>query len=156
MILVSACLAGFEVRYDGGHCFKDVINILVEEGKALSVCPEVLGGLSTPRDPAEIVGGDGIDVLDGKAKVVDISGRDVTSFFLKGAYLVLEKAKEIGATLVILKENSPSCGSAVIYDGSFKGKKIVGNGVTSALLERNGIKVISDEQLNLEDLHTYL
>lgn len=152
MILVSACLAGAEVRYDGGHCLKDIICKLVEDGKAVTVCPEVLGGLSTPREPAEIVGGNGNNVLDGKAKVIDITGRDVTEFFLRGAQVVLEKAKQLEVTAVVLKENSPSCGSIMIYDGDFSGKKIVGNGVTAALLKRNGIRVISDEQFNLEDI----
>src|SRR5690606_14177498 len=110
------------------------------------ICPELLGGLSTPREPAEIIGGDGGDVLDGKAKVVDRAGNDVTIQFIKGAYATLEKAKEINATIVVLKENSPSCGSSRIYNGEFKGEKVAGNGVTAALLKRNGFQVISEEQ----------
>lgn len=146
MIVVSSCLAGLQVRYDGGHCLKDEITKLVEEGKAITVCPEVLGGLSTPREPAEIIGGSGEDVLDGKAKVVNQSGKDVTDYFIKGANAALEKALEINATMVVLKENSPSCGSLRIYNGNFNGEKIAGMGVTAALLRRNGIKVISDVQ----------
>ncbi|MEH7503145.1 DUF523 domain-containing protein [Neobacillus drentensis] len=146
MILVSACLAGLEVRYNGTHCLNNKISKLVKENKANTICPELLGGFSTPREPAEIIGGNGEDVLDGKAKVVDKSGKDVTELYIKGAFATLEKAKEITATIVVLKENSPSCGSSKIYNGGFNGKKIEGMGVTSALLKRNGIKVISEEQ----------
>ncbi|WHY01331.1 DUF523 domain-containing protein [Neobacillus sp. DY30] len=146
MILVSSCLAGLEVRYNGTHSLDNRISNLVGENKAVTICPELLGGFSTPREPAEIVGGDGGDVLDGKAKVVEKSGNDVTELYIKGAYATLEKAKKINATIVVLKENSPSCGSSMIYNGEFRGNKIVGNGVTSALLKRNGLQVISEEQ----------
>ena len=146
MILVSSCLAGLEVRYNGTHSLDNRISKLVRENKAVTICPELIGGFSTPREPAEIVGGDGEDVLDAKAKVVEKSGKDVTELYLKGAYATLEKAKKINATIVVLKENSPSCGSSMIYNGEFKGKKVVGNGVTSALLKRNGLQVISEEK----------
>lgn len=146
MILVSSCLAGLKVRYNGSDCFVEKVSKLIEENQAVAVCPEVLGGLSIPREPAEIVGGDGEDVLDGKAKVVTKSGKDVTEQFIRGAYAALEIAKKINATLVVLKENSPSCGSTMIYNGEFNGNKIAGNGVTSALLKRNGFKVISEEE----------
>ncbi|KAB8138017.1 DUF523 domain-containing protein [Gracilibacillus oryzae] len=146
MILVSSCLAGLKVRYNGTDSLDERINKLVREKKAVTICPELLGGFSTPREPAEIVGGDGEDVLDGKARVVEKSGNDVTELYIKGAYAALEKAIKLNTSLVVLKENSPSCGSSIIYNGEFKGKKIVGNGVTSALLKRNGIKVISEVQ----------
>ncbi|MDO7485072.1 DUF523 domain-containing protein [Peribacillus frigoritolerans] len=147
MILVSSCLAGLEVRYNGTHSLNDGIMDLMREKKAIAVCPELLGGFSTPREPAEIVGGEGGDVLDGKAKIIEKSGRDVTELYIKGANLTLLKAQEVGATLVVLKENSPSCGSATIYNGEFKGEKKVGNGVTVALLRRHGFTVISEERL---------
>jgi uncharacterized protein YbbK (DUF523 family) len=147
MILVSSCLAGLEVRYNGTHCLNSKISKLVEEKKAVTICPELLGGFTTPREPAEIVGGEGEDVLDGKAKVVGESGQDVTDLYIKGAYATLEIAIKVKATTVILKENSPSCGSSMIYNGEFKGKKIAGNGVTTALLKRNRFKVISEEEL---------
>jgi uncharacterized protein YbbK (DUF523 family) len=147
MILVSSCLAGLEVRYNGTHCLDNKIRKLLEENQAITVCPELFGGFSTPREPAEIVGGNGGDVLDGKAKVVEKSGRDVTGQYIKGAYATLRKAQEVDATVVILKEFSPSCGSSMIYNGEFKGKKIVGDGVTTALLKRNGIQVVSEERL---------
>lgn len=146
MIVVSACLAGLPVRYNGLTSFEEVLCKLVEENKAVTVCPELLGGLLTPRDPAEIVGGSGGDVLDGKAKVINTLGIDVTDAFVKGAFATLEFARKIQASIVVLKENSPSCGNGMIYDGSFTGKKIPGEGVTAALLKRNGIRVISDEQ----------
>ncbi|MEK4107225.1 DUF523 domain-containing protein [Paenibacillus sp. FSL R10-2791] len=145
MILVSSCLAGMKVRYNGTDCLDEKIQKLLNENQAIAVCPELLGGFSTPREPAEIVGGDGEAVLAGTAKVVDRSGIDVTELYLKGAYITLEKAREVSATMVVLKENSPSCGSTMIYNGEFKGKKIAGNGVTAALLRKNGIEVTSEE-----------
>ena len=150
MILVSSCLAGLKVRYNGMHRLNDKILNLIEENKAIAVCPELLGGLSTPREPAEIIGGDGKDVLDGNAKVVDRLGRDVTEQYLKGAYDMLKKAQEVQATAIVLKEYSPSCGSSMIYNGNFNGEKMVGNGVTTALLKRNGYRVISEE--NVDDI----
>src|SRR5437762_2611200 len=120
MILVSSCLAGVEVRFNGTHCLDKKIRQLIEENQAITVCPELLGGFLTPREPAEIVAGNGIDVLDGKAKVFEKSGRDVTELYIKGAYVTLRKAQEVNATVVILKEYSPSCGSSMIYNGEFK------------------------------------
>jgi uncharacterized protein YbbK (DUF523 family) len=146
MILVSSCLAGLEVRYNGTHCLDRKISKLIEENKAITVCPELLGGFSTPREPAEIIGGNGEDVLDGKAKVLEKSGKDVTELYIKGAYITLKKAIDVNATVVVLKEYSPSCGSSMIYNGEFIGERIAGNGVTAALLLRNGIRVISEKQ----------
>lgn len=143
--MVSSCLAGMKVRYNGTDCLDEKIQKLLNDNQAIAVCPELLGGFSTPREPAEIVGGDGEAVLAGTAKVVDRSGIDVTELYLKGAYITLEKAQEVSATMVVLKENSPSCGSTMIYNGEFKGKKIAGNGVTAALLRKNGIEVTSEE-----------
>ncbi|WP_449602492.1 DUF523 domain-containing protein [Paenibacillus sp. Marseille-Q9583] len=145
MILVSSCLAGMKVRYNGTDCLDEKIQKLLNENQAIAVCPELLGGFSTPREPAEIIGGNGEDVLAGTAKVVDRSGTDVTDMYLEGAYITLAKAREVSATMVVLKENSPSCGSSMIYNGEFKGKKIAGNGVTTALLRKNGIEVTSEE-----------
>lgn len=145
MLLVSSCLAGNKVRYDGNAQLDVRIQKLVEQKKAITVCPEVLGGLSTPREPAEIIGGDGQDVLAGKAKVLTQSGVDVTDAFIKGAYETLNIAQQFGAAFVILKENSPSCGGSMIYDGTFQGQKVIGNGVTAALLKQNDIKVGSEK-----------
>lgn len=150
LIVVSACLAGFEVKYNGSHNLNKKINEWFKEEKAIPVCPEVLGGLSIPREPAEIVGGSGEDVLDEKAKVITNTGKDVTKEFIKGAEETLKIVKEVGAKIIIMKERSPSCGSSMIYNGNFNGEKTAGNGVTAALLKRNGIIVVSEE--NYEQL----
>lgn len=147
MILVSSCLAGLKVRYNGTDSLDNRIQKLLSENKAITVCPELLGGFPIPREPAEIVGGDGEDVLNGKAIVVEKSGRDVSDLYVNGAYVTLKKAQELGATTIILKDYSPSCGSSMIYNGEFKGNKVTGIGVTTALLRRNGLKVISEENL---------
>jgi len=145
MLVVSACLAGMKVRYNGTDCLEDVIGEMVRSGKAVTVCPEILGGFQTPREPAEIQGGTGEDVLDGTARVVDRSGADVTEQYIAGAIETLAICRKMGATDIVLKENSPSCGSSMIYNGDFSGEKIPGEGVTTALLKRNGIKVWSEK-----------
>ncbi|TYO68892.1 DUF523 domain-containing protein [Rossellomorea marisflavi] len=145
MLVVSACLAGMKVRYNGTDCLEDVIGEMVRSGKAVTVCPEILGGFQTPREPAEIQGGTGEDVLDGTARVLDRSGADVTDQYVAGAAKTLAICRKIGATEIVLKENSPSCGSSMIYNGDFSGEKIPGKGVTTALLRRHGIKVWSEE-----------
>lgn len=142
---MSACFAGIHCRFDQRHQQVDEILELVKKGEAIPICPEQMGGLSTPRSPAEIVGGDGEDVLDGKAKVINREGKDVTEAFLQGAREALRIAQTVGAQKAILKERSPSCGSCMIYDGSFSGKKKPGIGVTAALLRRHGIEVCSEE-----------
>jgi uncharacterized protein YbbK (DUF523 family) len=146
MIVVSACLAGLPVRYNGSDSLEKKIHKLVSEKKAVTVCPELLGGLETPRQPAEIVGGNGEDVLQGKARVIDLAGADVTDAFIKGANETLNFVQKMRATTVVLKEFSPSCGSGSIYDGTFTGEKVQGHGVTAALLIRYGIRVISESQ----------
>lgn len=118
---------------------------LWDEGKAILVCPENLGGLHIPRPPAEIVGGDGYDVLTRRAFVKDKLGTDVTEAFLKGAQEVSLLARQHGISMAILKERSPSCGGVKIYDGTFSGTVKPGVGVTAALLKQNGIKVFSEE-----------
>jgi len=148
VILVSSCLAGLKVRYNGLDCLDDSVGRLVQEGKAVTVCPEVLGGCPTPREPAEIVGGSGEDVLNGRAKVVNRIGVDVTEMFVRGAYETLRIAREMGAAAVVLKESSPSCGSSLIYNGTHSGVKIPGRGVTAALLSREGIAVLSENRLD--------
>ncbi|MBM7585913.1 uncharacterized protein YbbK (DUF523 family) [Bacillus pakistanensis] len=147
MILVSSCLAGKECRYNGTHSLEDKILQLVEQKRAIMVCPELLGGFTTPREPAEIVGGNGEDVLNGQATVMAKSGANVTDLYLAGAYKTLEIAKQLQATSIVLKENSPSCGSSYIYNGAFSNQKIQGDGVTTALLRKEGFNVISEEEL---------
>ncbi|WP_088102065.1 DUF523 domain-containing protein [Halalkalibacter urbisdiaboli] len=147
MILVSSCLAGLEVRYNGSHCLEQSLAQLVTDNKALPICPELLGGFVTPREPAEVIGGDGEDVLKGKARVVERTGKDVTDLYLKGAQLTLEKAQELQATFIVLKDYSPSCGSSMIYNGSFQQHKIDGVGVTAALLKKHGIRIVSEANI---------
>lgn len=147
MLLISACLIGEPVRYDGRSYLHTTLQQLFLNKKAHALCPELLGGFSTPRLPAEIVGGTGQDVLDGKAKIADSSGLDVTELYLKGAYRTLEIARQIQATCVVLKENSPSCGSQKIYNGTFQGERITGVGITTALLQRHGFEVISENEI---------
>ncbi|MCP9949501.1 DUF523 domain-containing protein [Actinomadura madurae] len=149
-ILVSSCLVGRPVRYDGKA--KPVSGGLVErwraEGRLVPFCPEVSGGLGVPRPPAEIVGGDGGDVLDGTARIRTGTGEDVTEEFLRGARLALDAARRSGARVALLKEGSPSCGGHRIYDGTFTGSPVPGTGVTTALLRRSGVHVFSEDELD--------
>lgn len=140
MILVSACLAGVNCAWDGKNRLDKKIKELVDSKLAIPLCPEVLGGRDRPRTKAEIKGGSGEDVLDGKAKVFDEQGKDVTDKFLKGAYLVLQTAKKYNIKKAILKSKSPSCGVGRVYDGSFKGNLVRGDGVSAALLKREGLE----------------
>lgn len=141
MVIISACLVGLDCRYDGKNEFKGPLASQVAEGKAIPLCPEQLGGLSTPRPPAWIEGGDGRDVLAGKAKVLTEDGQDVTGAFIKGAHEVLKMANLVRAERAILKDNSPSCGPERIYQGD---DLVPGMGVTAALLAQNGIHVESE------------
>jgi len=155
MILISACLIGLNCRYDGkssnpsSRLRREVnLEFLIEKvrrGDALPVCPEQLGGLPTPRVPAEIVGGTGEDVLSGAAKVCTSDGRNVTSAFLRGARETLYLAKLVNAQHIIFKPRSPSCGCGQIYDGTFTRTLRYGNGVTTALLLREGFIVFNSE-----------
>ena len=135
----SACLCGHKVRYDGGDCAAQ--NALPE--LVLLICPEVMGGLPTPRAPAEIVGGDGHDVWAGCARVMDAYGEDVTEAFKQGAELALQRLQAAHIDTVYLKSKSPSCGQGQIYDGSFSGQLREGDGVSTALFKQHGICVIS-------------
>ena len=147
-VLVSACLAGRACRFNGAAGKDDRVARLVAEGRAVLVCPEEDGGLGTPRPPAEIVGGDGADVLAGRARVVTQDGRDVTAAYVEGAHKALEAARATGAEHALLKARSPSCGKGAIYDGSFERNLVSGDGVTTALLESHGVKVATDEELS--------
>lgn len=144
---MSACLAGRRCRFDGQANPDDEVARLVAEGRAILICPEVDGGLGTPRPPAEIVGGDGHDVLRGRARVVTDAAVDVTAAYVKGAQHALELAQRAGATRAILKARSPSCGIGEIYDGSFSRSLQAGDGVTAALLKENGIEIQGDEDV---------
>lgn len=147
MIVVSACLAGICCKYNGGDNAIAGIEELVRQGKAIPLCPEQLGGLPTPRLPAEIKGGSGYEVLYGKASVMRKDGVDVTANFLKGAVEVLKFCKVMGIEHAVLKSKSPSCGKGVVYDGTFTGKLVEGNGVTAQLLIDNGIVVMTEDEI---------
>ncbi|MBX4261728.1 DUF523 domain-containing protein [Clostridium estertheticum] len=148
MVIVSSCLCGINCRYDDSNNLDTRVLKLLNEGKALPVCPEQLGGLATPREPCEILNGNGLDVIDGKAIIIGASNNDITSSFLKGAYETLKIAEGIGATTAILKARSPSCGVSKIYDGTFSGTLRTGNGVTAELLLSKGIKLFTEEDLD--------
>ncbi len=143
MIAVSGCLIGINCRYDGGSQRNEELLKRLENEDYIAICPEVDGGMSTPRSPSEIVGGDGYDVLEGKAKVISKVGEDVTRPFIDGAKKALETCLKHGIKVVYLKENSPSCGANCIYNGTFQGKIVPGIGVCAALLKKNGIEVIA-------------
>ena len=136
-ILVSACLLGYNCRYKGDNCKNEKALALSSEAELIPVCPEVLGGLPTPRLPGEIVGD----------KVLASNGDDVTEQYLRGARLALEIAKNNRVALCVLKANSLSCGKGKIYDGTFSGTKTEGNGMTARLLLAEGFEVITEEEL---------
>ncbi len=143
MYLISSCLCGINCKYNGSNNVNEECVKLLNEGKAVLVCPEQLGGLSTPRVPAEIKGtAEGI--LYDNNKVFTKDNKDVTTEFLKGAMETLHIAKLSNIKIAILKDGSPSCGVNYIYDGSFTGKKVCGKGITATILEENGIEVISE------------
>ena len=156
MILMSSCLAGFAVRYDGRAATNSIASWLVSRGQAIAACPEVMAGFPTPRESAEIIGGTGADVLDGTARIITRSGTDVTDKFLAGANMTLAIALKQNVRAAFLKDKSPSCGSKTIYDGSFSGAKLPGMGVTAALLERNGIFVFPDSALTVSTVAPYI
>ncbi|MFS1301577.1 DUF523 domain-containing protein [Streptosporangium longisporum] len=146
-IMVSACLMGRRVRYDGAAKTSEdaLLAAWRRQGRLVAFCPEVEGGLPVPRPAAEIEGGAGGGaVLDGTARVLTAGGEDVTAAFVAGARAALEAARSCGARVAILKEGSPSCGSLTIHDGAFAGGRVPGHGVTTALLERNGIAVFGE------------
>ena len=147
MKLVSACLLGIKSTWDGKSKKDEKIIELSKKEILIPVCPEQLGGLPTPRIPQEIQGCSGEKVLDGKCKVKNKTGKDVTKQFIKGAKETLKIAKLFKVKEFIGKSKSPSCGCGEIYDGSFSGKLIKGDGVTTALLKRNGIRVITEKDL---------
>lgn len=156
-IIVSACLLGINCVFDGSSNKNIRILELMEKHLIIPVCPEQLGGLSTPRDPQDILQGSGEDVLLGKAKVVTINGNDVTENFKKGASEVLEVAKLNKVKIAIFKENSPSCGVHFIYNVKQSQKfKTSGKGVTTALLLENGLRIISEKELEKNSLSDLL
>jgi len=140
-ILISACLIGENVKYDGGNnaLHVKILEQWREEGLLVPLCPEVLGGLSVPRSPCE--------VLEGTQAVICKSGEDVSAEFAKGARESLRIAQEEGVCMAILKARSPSCGKDIIYDGTFTSTRVNDSGITCKLLQESGIVVFSEEEL---------
>ena len=136
-ILISACLIGDKTRYDGHSNYHPLVKELLQKYELVPFCPEVEGGLSTPRKPSEIKDG----------KVINIEGKDVTKNYLKGAELAYNICAYLDIKVAILKEGSPACGTHEIHDGGFKGKKIKGMGITASYLSKKGIKVISEDEI---------
>ena len=134
-ILVSACLLGLKVRYDGKEKTNEELVERLKNYDFVPVCPEIFGGLSTPRVPAEIRDN----------KVINKEGIDVTSNYVRGAEEVLKLALKFNIKKAILKSNSPSCGKGKVYDGTFSGNLVDGNGITAKLLMDNGIEVLSED-----------
>ena len=143
-VIVSACLLGTACRYDGKSKTDERVILLMKKAQLIPVCSEILGGLATPRIPAEIVGD----------RVMSHDGIDVTAEYLRGAHEVLRLAEFYGCRYALLKERSPSCGKRLIYDGTFSGTLTEGDGVTAALLEKHGVKVFGESEI--EDLEALL
>ena len=137
-ILVSACLLGFKCRYDGKSYGKENVTALMEKYELIPFCPEIYGGLTTPRDPAEIRGD----------RVVNSKGRDVTAEYTKGAEEALRMVKLYGCDMALLKEKSPSCGSGKVYDGTFTGTLTDGWGIAARLLKEKGIRVLGESDID--------
>ena len=144
--LVSACLLGMRTTYDDSSHPQPHLIELAARGRVAPLCPEVAGGLPTPRPPAEIVGGDGRAVLDGQARVLTRDGDDVSAAFVAGAQVALETARRFGIKTAIMQARSPSCGHCQIHDGSFGGRLVEGQGVAAALLTRHGVRVLSPDE----------
>ncbi len=149
-ILVSACLMGHAVRYDGRA--KPLLHPAIErwraEGRLVTICPEMSAGMTVPRPPAEIAEAvTGEEVLAGTARVVELTGADVTEEFLQAAINAVTLARQTGCHYALLIDGSPSCGSGFIYDGTFSGRKQAGNGVTAAALKAAGVEVFSDHEI---------
>lgn len=136
-ILVSACLMGASVRYDGGANENAAVLSLMNRHHLVPVCAEIFGGLPIPRDPAERIGG----------RIVSRAGRDVTAQYVRGAREVLRLSRLYGCTLAVLKERSPSCGRGFIYDGTFSGKLVDGNGVLTDMLLDAGLRVVGESEI---------
>lgn len=145
-ILLSACLLGEKCRYNGKSSLYPSLLRKLRGRRILAVCPEQLGGLTTPRPPAEITGGDGRAVLKGAAGVKNNRGEDVTVFFRRGAEKTWEIVYGEGIKEAILKDKSPSCGKNHIYDGSFQGRLRPGLGVTAALLREKGVTIYTETE----------
>lgn len=137
-ILISACLLGVNCKYDGTNNDNEKVNEYIKDKELIIICPEIMGGLTTPREPSEIL----------NEKVISKSGKDVTQNFKRGANETLMLAKKFNVKKALLKAKSPSCGCGLIYDGTFNGKLIKGDGITTELLKKHGIEVLTEKDLN--------
>ncbi|MEQ5125403.1 DUF523 domain-containing protein [Providencia alcalifaciens] len=149
-ILVSACLMGHSVRYNGtakAH-LQTVLARLHEDQRLVIFCPELAAGLPTPRLPVEIISATGYEVMQGKAKMVEKTGNDVTQQYQLAAWLALRRAEEEGCVAALLTDGSPTCGVNQIYDGTFSGKTIQGMGVATTLLSQSGVSVFSHSEID--------
>jgi len=150
-ILISACLLGHKVRYDGKDNLQNntELQVWIKAGKVVTICPEMAGGLPTPRPPAEIqYNKSAKEVLSGKAKIITIDGDDVSAEYMAGAQKALALAKQHHISVAILKARSPSCGSQQVYDGRHSKKLVDGMGVTAALLSQHGIQVFDETEID--------
>lgn len=138
-LIISSCLLGNNTKYNGKNNYNQSVESLKEFFDFIVICPEVEGGLSIPRDPAEIIGN----------KVITNKGKDVTKNYNNGAKHALDKALKYKAKYALLKAKSPSCGKDYIYDGTFSGNLIKGDGVTVSILKKNGIKVFTENEIEL-------
>ena len=150
-ILISACLLGVQCRHNGCDSKSESVMGTFEADELIPICPEQFGGLPPPRPPAEIVGGDGADVLDGNARVMTVERENKTEAFLHGAQQALEIAERHNATYAVLKSKSPSCGCGQVYDGSFVGNVTAGDGVTAALFRRHGIEIMTEAEIEVQE-----
>ena len=141
MILVSACLVGINCKYSGGNNYNKKVFDLVKEGKAIPICPEQLGGLTTPRNPVEL------KFINGKRYAIDNQGNDVTENFESGAKQVLELVKNLNINKAILQPRSPSCGVGKIYSGNFDNELVDGDGILAELLKQNGVEVFTPDEV---------
>lgn len=139
--IVSACLAGIKCRYNGSDCGQEAVKTLVEKGIALPLCPEILGSLPIPRTKAEL------RRSAGGTRVISETGEDLTGSFLNGAKKTLQIAETLGIKKAILKSGSPSCGKDTVYDGSFSGILVPGEGITAKVLREAGINLFSETDL---------
>ena len=148
-ILVSACLTGLKVRYDGSEKaqMSDQLQRWQKEGRLVIFCPELAAGLSVPRPPAEIISAEIKDTLLAQVRIIEINGQDVTEQYQLAARLALRTAQESDCTAALLTDDSPTCGSQFIYDGSFSGQRKSGMGVAASLLSKHGIAVVSEKRL---------
>lgn len=136
-ILVSACLLGVNCKYTGGNNENELVTEYIKDKEVIIICPEIMGGLSTPRNPSEIRA----------SKVFNDQGKDVTENFRRGAEEALKLAKKFNVKKALLKAKSPSCGNNLIYDGTFTNTLIEGDGFTTKLLKEHGIEIITEKDL---------